>query len=34
MLPDGSLAPRGEAGAVLNPSLAAEQAVTLARSGR
>ena len=34
MLPDGSLAPRGQAGAVLNPSLAAEQAVTLARSGR
>jgi UPF0271 protein len=34
MLPDGSLAPRGQAGAVLNPRLAAEQAVALARSGR
>lgn len=34
MLPDGSLAPRGQAGAVLNPIVAAEQAVTLARSGR
>lgn len=34
MLPDGSLAPREQAGAVLNPKLAAEQAVTLARSGR
>jgi UPF0271 protein len=34
MLPDGSLAPRGQAGAVLNPALAAQQAVTLARSGR
>lgn len=34
MLPDGSLAPRGQAGAVLNPKLAAEQAVSLARSGR
>jgi UPF0271 protein len=34
MLPDGSLAPRGQAGAVLNPKLAAEQAVALARSGR
>ncbi len=34
MLPDGSLASRGQAGAVLNPNLAAEQAVSLARSGR
>ena len=34
MLPDGSLAPRGQAGAVLNPKVAAEQAVSLARSGR
>jgi 5-oxoprolinase (ATP-hydrolysing) subunit A len=34
MLPDGSLAPRGQAGAVLNPAVASEQAVTLARSGR
>lgn len=34
MLPDGSLAPREQAGAVLNPKLAAEQAVSLARSGR
>ena len=34
MMPDGSLAPRSQAGAVLNPSLAAEQAITLARSGR
>ena len=34
MLPDGSLAPRSQAGAVLNPSLAAQQAVSLARSGR
>ena len=34
MLPDGSLAPRSQAGAVLNPKLAAEQAVSLARSGR
>ena len=34
MLPDGSLAPRGEAGAVLNPAVAAQQAVTLAQSGR
>jgi UPF0271 protein len=34
MLPDGSLAPRSQAGAVLNPSIAAQQAVSLARSGR
>lgn len=34
MLPDGSLAPRGQAGAVLNPVVAAQQAVNLARSGR
>src|SRR5437867_58354 len=34
MLPDGSLAPRDQAGAVLNPKVAAEQAVALARSGR
>lgn len=34
MLPDGSLAPRSQAGAVLNPTLAAQQAVALARSGR
>ena len=34
MLPDGSLAPRSQAGSVLNPALAAEQAVALARSGR
>jgi UPF0271 protein len=34
MLPDGSLAPRGEAGALLNPTLAAQQAVSLAESGR
>ena len=34
MMPDGSLAPRSQAGAVLNPALAAEQAVKLARSGR
>jgi len=33
MMPDGSLAPRGEAGAVLNPAMAAEQAVRLARAG-
>ncbi len=31
--PDGSLAPRGEPGALLSPPLAAEQAVGLARSG-
>ncbi len=34
MLPDGSLAPRNQAGAVLHPDLAAQQAVSLARSGR
>jgi UPF0271 protein len=34
MLPDGSLAPRGQAGAVLNPATAAEQARNLALSGR
>ena len=34
MLPDGSLAPRSQAGAVLNPAVAAQQAVSLARSGR
>jgi UPF0271 protein len=34
MLPDGSLAPRSQAGSLLNPALAAQQAVSLARSGR
>ena len=34
MMPDGSLAPRSQAGAVLNPTLAAQQAVSLAQSGR
>src|SRR5439155_1191650 len=34
MLPDGSLAPRSQAGAVLSPTVAAQQAVGLARSGR
>ena len=34
MLPDGSLAPRSQAGAVLNPATAAEQARNLALSGR
>src|SRR5438105_12352089 len=34
MLPDGSLAPRTQAGALLNPSVAAQQAISLARSGR
>ncbi len=33
MMPDGSLAPRTEAGALLNPIAAAKQAVLLARSG-
>ena len=33
MLPDGSLAPRSQAGAVLDPNLAAQQALSLARSG-
>jgi UPF0271 protein len=34
LLPDGSLAPRSQPGAVLDPALAAQQAVSLARSGR
>jgi len=34
MLPDGSLAPRSKAGALLSPTAAAQQAVSLARSGR
>jgi UPF0271 protein len=34
MLPDGSLAPRTQAGAILHPDLAAQQALSLARSGR
>ena len=34
MLPDGSLAPRTQSGSVLNAALAAEQAVSLARSAR
>lgn len=34
LLPDGSLAPRGQAGAVLDATRAAQQAVSLARSGR
>jgi UPF0271 protein len=34
MLPDGSLAPRTQAGALLDPATAARQAVSLARSGR
>lgn len=34
MLPDGSLAPRTQEGALLIPSVAAQQAVSLARSGR
>jgi UPF0271 protein len=34
MLPDGSLAPRSQAGAVLSPDVAAQQALNLARSGR
>ncbi len=33
MLPDGSLAPRTQSGAVLDPPLAAEQAVRLAQTG-
>jgi UPF0271 protein len=33
LLPDGSLAPRGEPGAVLAPAMAAEQALRLAMSG-
>ena len=34
MLPDGSLAPRGEMGALLNPDTAAAQALALAKSGK
>jgi UPF0271 protein len=34
MLPDGSLAPRSQVGALLSPIAAAQQAVSLARSGR
>ncbi|TMC51363.1 MAG: LamB/YcsF family protein [Chloroflexi bacterium] len=34
MLPDGSLAPRSQTGAILDPDLAAQQALSLARSGR
>lgn len=34
MLPDGSLAPRSQSGAVLDPATAAQQALRLARSGR
>jgi UPF0271 protein len=34
LLPDGGLAPRSQPGAVLNPALAAEQAIHLARSGQ
>ena len=34
LMPDGSLAPRGQAGALLAPREAAEQALSLARSGR
>lgn len=34
LLPDGSLAPRTQQGAVLNPAVAAEQAVRLAASGK
>jgi UPF0271 protein len=34
MLPDGTLAPRGEPGSVLEPQRAVEQALQLARSGR
>jgi 5-oxoprolinase (ATP-hydrolysing) subunit A len=34
LLPDGSLAPRGQVGALLSPPAAAEQALALARSGR
>ena len=34
MLPDGSLAPRGEPGSMLEPQRAVEQALRLARSGR
>ena len=34
MLPDGSLAPRGQAGAVLDPEAAAQQAIALAQSSQ
>jgi UPF0271 protein len=34
LLPDGSLAPRNQPGALLDPALAAQQAVRLARSGQ
>lgn len=34
LLPDGSLAPRSRSGAVLTPPVAADQALSLARSGR
>ncbi len=34
VMPDGSLAPRTQAGAVLSPAAAAEQAIKLARSGQ
>lgn len=34
MLPDGTLAPRTQEGALLIPTVAAQQAVSLARSGR
>ena len=34
LMPDGSLAPRTQPGALLNPEAAAKQAVELARSGR
>jgi UPF0271 protein len=34
MLPDGTLAPRGEPGSVLEPERAVDQALQLARSGR
>lgn len=34
MLPDGSLAPRTQSGAVLDPKTAAQQALRLAQSGR
>jgi 5-oxoprolinase (ATP-hydrolysing) subunit A len=34
LLPDGSLAPRSESGAILNPGLAAQQALRLAESGQ
>jgi UPF0271 protein len=34
MLPDGTLAPRHEPGAVLDPARAVQQAVEMAKSGR